>query len=89
MRGESESGREGENVRHFSSTFGSQSDQLNHLPPADLKKTFINGFVRVLSALHQKNQSHISYRFLDLTIRKLQTDTRTRIFFEIISTSTD
>ena len=117
MRGESESGREGENVRHFSITFGSQSDQLNHLPPAEgenvrhfsitfgsqsdqlkhlplttgrfKKKTLIIGFVRVLSALYRRSQSHIFYRILDLTIRKLQTDTRTHIFIEIISNSTD
>ena len=34
---ENESGIKGKYVRHFNITFGLQNDQLNHLPPADLK----------------------------------------------------
>ena len=70
----------GENVKHFSITFGSQNDQLNHLPPTD-KKTLIIWLRQSFVGTILKKQSHISYRFLDLTIRKLQTHT----FIEIIS----
>ena len=58
-------------MRHFSITFGSQNDQFNHLPPTDLKSLNHLASSEFFRHYTEKNKSHISYPFLDLTIRKL------------------
>ena len=67
---------EGEKVIHFCHICGTKPSNIP-LTADRFEKPYSFSFIRGLSALCRKNQSHISYCFLDKAARKLHTYIRT------------